>query len=110
MLKQVRSLITETTLKGTLTDSQRDQVNETKLEAGKTYVIEMMSTALDSYLKLHDPAGKLVAENDDIAPPNNLDSRIIYTPKAAGVYRIIATSFEQRGRGVYTLTIRAVGK
>jgi Bacterial pre-peptidase C-terminal domain len=80
-----------------------------KLKPGKTYVIDMKSTALDSYLKLYDPAGKLLAENDDIAP-NSLDSRIIFTPKEAGVYRITATSFEQRGRGAYTLTIRAVGK
>jgi hypothetical protein len=45
-----------------------------------------------------------VAENDDIAP-NNLNSRIIFTPKETGTYRIVATSFEERGRGAYTVTI-----
>jgi hypothetical protein len=109
LLMQVHSLITERTLNGTLTDRQHEHVHDIKLEASKTYVIDMKSKKLDSYLKLYDPAGKLVAENDDIAP-NNLDSRIVFTPKEAGVYRIIATSFEQRGRGAYTLTIRAVGK
>jgi Flp pilus assembly protein TadD/serine/threonine protein kinase len=109
LLGQVRSLITETTLTGTLTDQQHEQVHEMKLEAGKTYVIDMKSKELDSYLKLYDPAGKLVAENDDIAQ-NNLDSRIVFAPKESGVYRITATSFEQRGRGAYTLTIRSVGK
>jgi hypothetical protein len=44
-----------------------------KLEAGNAYVIDMKSTDLDSYLKLHDPAGKPIAENDDIAE-NNQDS------------------------------------
>jgi hypothetical protein len=107
LLKQVRSSITETTLKATLTDQQLEQVHEMKLEAGKTYVFDMKSTELDSYLKLHDPAGKLVAENDDIAP-GNLDSRIVFSPKQDGVYRITATSFEQGGRGAYTLTIRAI--
>jgi hypothetical protein len=65
----------------------------------------MKSTDLDSYLKLHDPAGKLVAENDDIAE-GNLDSRIIITPKETGVYRITATSFQETGRGAYSLVIR----
>jgi len=109
LLGEVRSLITETALKGTLTDKQHEQVHEMKLEAGKTYVIDMKSTTLDSYLKLYNPAAQLIAENDDI-DQNNLDSRIICTPKEAGVYRITATSFEQRGRGAYSLTIRAVGK
>ncbi len=109
LLKQARSLITTNTLTGTLTDQQPEQVHELKMQAGKTYVIDMTSKPLDSYVKLYDPAGKLVAENDDIAP-NILDARISFTPKSTGVYRITATSFEQRGRGAYTLTIRAVGK
>ncbi len=78
-----------------------------KLEAGKAYVFEMKSTELDSYLKLHDAAGTLRAENDDIAP-GNLDARIVFTPSKNGVYRITATSFRQTERGAYTLTIRTV--
>jgi hypothetical protein len=79
-----------------------------KLEAGKTCVIDMKSTELDSYLKLHDPAGKLVAENDDIAPGNQ-DARIIFTPKETGVYRITATSFQEAGRGGYQIIVRQIG-
>ncbi len=109
LLKQARSLVTVSTIPGALTNQQREQVHELKLQAGTTYIIDMKSTALDSFLKLYDAAGKLLAENDDIAP-NNLDARIEFTPKKPGVYRITATSFEQRGRGAYTLTIRAVGK
>jgi tetratricopeptide (TPR) repeat protein len=107
LLKQVRSKITQTTFQGALTAKELTQVHEMKLQAGKTYVIDMKSTELDSYLKLFGPTGKLVAENDDIAP-NNLDSRIIFTPNEDGVYRITATSFQERGRGAYTLTVRAV--
>ena len=71
--QQIRGLITETTFQGALTDKVLKQVHEMKLETGKTYVIDMKSTELDSYLKLHDPAAKLVAWNDDIAP-GNLDA------------------------------------
>ena len=105
--KQVRSRFTETAFRGMLTEKLLKQIHEWRFEVGKTYVIDMKSAEVDSYLKLQDPAGKLVAENDDIAE-GNLDARIIFTPKEPGVYRITATSFQETGRGVYTLTIRAV--
>ena len=59
----------------------------------------MDSTAFDTYLKLLDGKGNVVAENDDIAP-NNLNSRVIFTPKETGTFRIVATSFEERGRQI----------
>ena len=80
------------------------QSHDQKLEAGQEYVIDMSSKAFDTYLKLLDPKGNLVAENDDIAP-NNLNSRIIVMPKETGTFRIVATSCEPRGRGAYTVTI-----
>jgi serine/threonine protein kinase/tetratricopeptide (TPR) repeat protein len=111
VLQQASSHFVETsTLKGMLTDKQIEEHHEIKLETGKTYVFDMKSTELDSYLKLFDSAGKLVAENDDISYPDNLDSRIIFTPKATGIYRMTATSFLQRGRGAYTLIIRTVAE
>jgi hypothetical protein len=36
----------------------------------------------------------------------NLNSRIVFLPKADGVYHIIATSFQQAGRGEYEIVIR----
>lgn len=36
----------------------------------------------------------------------NLNSRLIFEAPADGIYRIIATSFEERGVGAYALTIR----
>jgi hypothetical protein len=47
----------------------------------------------------------LLAENDDISP-QNLNSRIIFTPKQDGMYRIVATSFRREGRGQYSMTVR----
>ena len=85
-------------------DESRQQTHDHKLEAGITYVIDMRSTAFDTYLKLLDAKGTLFAENDDIAP-NNLNSRIIFTPKESATFRIVATSYQERGRGTYSLTI-----
>lgn len=56
-------------------------------------------------MRITNSTGKLLAENDDISP-NNLNSRLIFTPKEAGTYRIMATSFQEAGTGTYTLRIR----
>ena len=39
---------------------------ELKVQAGKTYAIEMRSNELDSFLELRNAGGAVVAENDDI--------------------------------------------
>ncbi len=96
VLQQLRAAVVETTVQGTLTHKRPSDVHQLKMVAGQRYVIEMHSTDLDSYLKLHDPAGKLLAENDDALPPN-LDARLIYVPQADGIYRILATLHQERG-------------
>ncbi|HMF16739.1 MAG TPA: hypothetical protein VKE98_05995, partial [Gemmataceae bacterium] len=104
LLKQASAAFTETSHKGTLSAKDTEQVHEVKLSARNTYVIGMTSKDFDTYLRLENSEKKILAENDDIAP-DNLNSRIIFTPKEDGLYRIIATSYQQRGRGAYTLTI-----
>jgi hypothetical protein len=97
----------ETKLQGTLANGKTEVVHEVKLSAGKPAVILMQSKQFDTLLRLTDAKGKLLAENDDIDyAAKNLNSRIVFVPKADGVYRIIATSFQQQGRGDYTITIR----
>jgi len=108
-LKQVRAGITEAQFQGTLTAKERERSYELNLEPGKTYVIDLHSAAFDAYLKLVGANGKVLAENDDIAPGNQ-DARLIFTPLAAGKFRIVATSFEGRGIGRYVLTIRAIDR
>jgi len=66
----------------------------------------MESQLFDTYLRLEDNKGKVLAENDDISPGLNTNSRLLFSAPAAGTYRIVATSFEQRGQGAYTLTLR----
>jgi len=79
-----------------------------KLAEGKTYQIDMKSKQVDPFLRLEDPKGQQVAFNDDFAPPA-LDSRIVYTPKKSGEYRVIATTYEPgktgAATGKFTLTV-----
>jgi serine/threonine protein kinase/tetratricopeptide (TPR) repeat protein len=105
LLKEARKRYTESRREGALTDKEKSQVHPWKMVAGRTYVIDLESDAFDAFLRLEDPAGKLLAENDDISPDNQ-NSRLVFTPKADGSYRIVATSFQQVGTGPYTLRIR----
>jgi Flp pilus assembly protein TadD len=107
LFKRLRALTVETTFEGTLTDKTRAGTHVLTMEPGKRYVIDMHSTQLDSYLKLLDQSGKLLAENND-AVAFHPDARLIYTPAVRGSFRIVATSPGEWGRGTYTLTIRAL--
>src|SRR5262249_20314392 len=105
LAKRARAAFTETTRKGTLTANKREQTHELKLVAGQIVIIDMQSPQFDTYLRLEDGHGKILAENDDISP-ENLNSRILFTAPSDGPYRIIATSYQQQDVGAYTLIIR----
>src|SRR5262249_21875682 len=96
-----------TTREDVLTDQQPEQAHELHLEAGKTYLIDKGGAAFDTYVKLLDADGKLLTDNDDVAEHNH-DSRLIFTPEKDGTFPLVATSFQQRGRGAYRLTISAL--
>ena len=49
---------------------------------------------------------KLLVENNDIDGQRRPNSRILFTPKQNGTYRLIATSFQQRGHGAYEIIMR----
>jgi tetratricopeptide (TPR) repeat protein len=103
--KEARAAFNQTEHQGELSDKQREQSYHLKMTAGKTYMIDMSSAQFDTYLRLEDDKGKVLAENDDISP-QNLNSRILFNCKENGSYRIVATSFKERGTGSYLLTIR----
>ena len=89
-------------------DIERDKcfrhVHEFKMQAGKTYTLDMVSEDVDSYLRIeHDDQGKL-AEDDDGA--GMMNSRIVFTPEADGTFRLVATTCDPGQLGVYRLTIR----
>jgi WD40 repeat protein len=109
LVKEIRSSCTTTTQRGTLTAAQREQVHPLAVSAGKTYVIDMESHVLDSYLRLEDGQGRVLAENDDISA-DSLNARIVFSPRRDGTYRIVATSYQRRGVGEYALTIRTFAR
>jgi hypothetical protein len=72
---------------------------------GRMYVLDMISSQFDAYLRLEDPAGLELAEDDDSG--GNLNSRITFTARSDGSYRIVATTFNGQV-GAYSLKIREV--
>jgi hypothetical protein len=105
LLKETRARFTRTQHQGTLTAKEIERIHEVKMLAGKCYVLDLESSQFDAYLRLEDSTGKVLVENDDISPENQ-NSRVLFSPKQASVYRIVTTSFRQQGTGAYTLTIR----
>src|SRR5262249_1067076 len=77
-----------------------------KLKARQLYIISMERTAkdMDPYLMLEGPGNKIVATDDDSGGDSN--ARIIFQPRRAGDYRIIATVAEKEHVGGFTLTVR----
>ena len=93
-LLKLESKLTNDDPKDTVRQDCRAKIHKVKLEAGKVYVIDMISAdtmALDPYLRLEDPDGKEVAKDDDSG--GELQARIRFECKRAGEYRVIATSF-----------------
>src|ERR1700677_4846728 len=75
-------------------DAQRmgpAQTHLIKMKAGNTYTIDMVSTELDSYLRLLDMKGMQLDEDDDSG--GNLNSRIIFNCSKDGEYKIVCTTF-----------------
>jgi serine protease Do len=70
---------------------------------GSIYTIDLESLDFDAYLRLEDPSGTQLAEDDDSA--GKLNSRIVFTPKTEGVYRIIVTTCDPDQTGAYRLSI-----
>ena len=83
------------------------KVHAVRLTKDKIYVIDMVSTAFDAYLRLEDSAGKQLAEDDDSG--GNLNARIRFVAPKDDAFLIFATSFSGGG-GDYMLTIKMVEK
>jgi hypothetical protein len=77
------------------------------MRGGLVYTIDMKSRAFDSYLRLEDPGGLGLMEDDDGG--GYPDARIIFPAPADGVYRVITTTFANGATGPYTLYIHEGG-
>jgi hypothetical protein len=81
------------------------KLHRLEFHQGHTYTLDMLSTQFDTYLRLEDPSGLELAEDDDSG--GNLNSRITFTAKTDGSFRISATTYDGRV-GLYTLKVREV--
>jgi thiol-disulfide isomerase/thioredoxin len=84
------------------------KIHTLKMEAGKGYKIDLRSDQFDSYLRLEDPTGAQVAEDDDSGGFPH--ARIVYQAPKSGDYRIIVTTYKGGATGTYNLTVVPVGK
>ena len=73
------------------------KTHEYKMTAGETYTIDLESDEFDAFLRLEDSEGAKLKEDDDGA--GFLNSRIVFTPKEDGVYRLAVTSADPGGVG-----------
>ncbi|HEV2594746.1 MAG TPA: M10 family metallopeptidase C-terminal domain-containing protein [Sphingomicrobium sp.] len=61
---------------------------------------------LDTYLNVYDPTGTTVlASNNDIGTGGNTDSRLTFTPTAAGTYYIDVGAYNDHSTGAYDLFV-----
>jgi serine/threonine-protein kinase len=87
------------------TQKSHHKVHLVVLRGGKHYQIDLTGE-FDTFLRLESPAKKLLLFNDDVSPPDNLSSRLIYTPTTNAAYRVIVTSFKPGATGSYNLEVR----
>lgn len=87
-----------------------------KLTEGEVYVVSLTGAPEDgearledSYLRLHDAAGNLVAENDDIVGGDTLDSQLVFEATETGFYYVEAGSYQDRHSGTYTVEAATSG-
>jgi hypothetical protein len=91
-------------------ENLRHKLYAIRMEANRTYEIDMISNDFDAYLNVVDDTGRIVAADDDSG--GNLDARIIFTPARGGLFHIEATHCPPQFQpdfpttGKYTLVIR----
>lgn len=84
----------------------RCKVVEVKLKGGQKYQFDMTSKQMDPFLRIEDLRGRQLAADDDSG--GNLDARLVFSPSADGVYRLVATQFDAR-LGAFELIGQLVG-
>jgi hypothetical protein len=73
-----------------------------KLAAGKTYQIDMITTAFDSRVVLEDSIGNVLMEGFDA---EGFNGRLVYRATKTDTYRVIATAHERNATGSYIVTV-----
>jgi serine protease Do len=70
-------------------------------QIGQSLLVYLTSSEFDSYVEVVDPEGNVVVRNDD--HPGSKDAMSIIFLEKTGSYQIRVNSFDQDGRGNYTL-------
>ena len=102
---------TELAVKGELTVNEPAKVHSVKLQADKTYQIDLTSTAFNGYLILEDSAQKILMQRGDEGgerkgPPRHQDPSIVFRPTKTDTYRITATTKPFPSvKGAYSLSV-----
>ena len=78
-------------------------VHTFRMKKGQKYTLDLIS-AWDNYLRLENPQGIMIAQDDDGGGFPN--ARIIITAPEDGWYRIIVTTFSGGTSGPYTLRVQ----
>jgi hypothetical protein len=81
-----------------------------QLTAGWSYVFNLegapsgAGTLSDPYLRFHDGAGAVLAQNDDVSS-SNVNSQVAFVATASGTYSLEAGAFSDTGSGTYRMSI-----
>jgi WD40 repeat protein len=78
-------------------------VHEFEAVQGQTILTRLESEDFDTYLRIENQSGEILAENDDNF---GLNSGLVVEIPESGVYKIIVTTFESEEQGAYTLSAK----
>ncbi|MCA0458440.1 MAG: clostripain-related cysteine peptidase [Chloroflexi bacterium] len=92
-------------IRGKITDPDQGDLYSFQADAGDTVTINLTSDQVDVYLRLGDPQGNLIEENDDISK-TNFSARIEFTVPEDGEYIIAALAYDP---GPYVLELESEG-
>ncbi|MDB5500034.1 MAG: hypothetical protein JWP28_4065 [Phenylobacterium sp.] len=88
---------------------------QVQLQAGATYTINLVGrvggggTLADSFLRLHDSSGNVLASDDDVVAGSNPDSRLVFVAPTSGTYYVDAGSFVDGYTGTYQVSVSQTG-
>jgi tetratricopeptide (TPR) repeat protein/CHAT domain-containing protein len=105
---QVAGKLTGTDARDRVRKGSHHRVHEVPLQAGKHYLIDLVSADFDPFLRLENDTGKQLAEDDDSG--GGTKARLVFAAPGPGRYRIIGTSFKSGETGAYRLTVKEISK
>jgi serine/threonine protein kinase/tetratricopeptide (TPR) repeat protein len=93
-----------------MTQKSYRKVYAVPLEAGQPYLIDLESKQFDTFLRVEDAKNKPLLFNDDVRPPDDLNSRLVFLPPQKDTYRLIVRPYKAGETGSYTLRIQKAVK